>query len=753
MKVADSGRRIWQRAKRGRSPLSFTLVLALTISGAIVAPSATASPGAPTLNSITSDALSGPVDVTVNFTRANPAAAQPAGYIYSTNNGAMWAECETNGPNCTWNGSASTIVIKKLSTDTPRLQAGVTYDIVVKECTTGNAGTSRKATADILQLGLQTCGTSSGVVAYVAGTSFSASSATISTNTTIANGASGVSVGISGNDLKSGIATSDFTINAGTTGLTAGTVTFTDSTTVSIAFSGTADYGTITIQAKTSAYVTAPSGASNTVSINVPSGLPAAPTNVDSSSVTGADITLTWTAPANRAGAATTDYIIHYKVSPSGAWDTFTATASTSTSRVVSGLSSATAYLFKVAAKNSVGIGAFSSDFGPVTTGSTPTVPETPTAVSAGSPTATSLNISWTAPANNGGATILDYKIEKSTDGTTWTSAATGASSGHTVSGLSASTSYYFRVAARNSVGYGPFSDSSTAVSTSANAPAPSNLAPEIDYAPTITNVSKLKVCARGQENFVIRGDNFKNATVTIDGVQVSVKGKSDNVLNLSFGETTEGKKAITISNPAGKATVEVEFKLVDKTAFKVFDIPYIYKGGSFLYQFEAFGENTFRVTGNMPAGLVLNAASGEISGIPTEEGKFNFVLHADGLCGNDVDVIKLDVDKEIPNAISYRIKFSNPKSKKIAGTEQSELKKFLRMIKEISPKQIEPVIYITGGSPENESDVDATSAKDRRDSLCDIMINQDVIGQTVLGLFDGEEGEIEIFVYWPVVR
>jgi hypothetical protein len=317
---------------------------------------------------------------------------------------------------------------------------------------------------------------------------------------------------------------------------------------------------------------------------------------------------------------------------------------------------------------------------------------------------------------------------------------------------LSASTSYYFRVAARNSVGYGPFSDSSTTVSTSA-ASSNSSPAPEVDYAPTITDVSKLKVCARGQENFVIRGNNFKNATVTIDGVQVSVKGKSDNVLNISFGETTAGKKIITVSNPAGKATIEVEFKLVDKTAFKVFDIPYIYKGGSFEYQFEAFGENTYRITGNLPDGLVLDAQNGIIYGVPTEEGKFNFVLHADGLCGNDVDVIKLDIDKAIPNAISYRIKFPNKKNKKIVGTEQFELKKFLKMVKEISPKQIEPVIYITGGAPENEPEVESTSAKDRRDSLCDIMINQDVLGQTVLGLFDGEEDEIEIFVYWPVVR
>lgn len=829
--------RKFSHKKSLRSLLTLTLTLALTN---FFTPAANAAPAAPIITGLSTQPSGGTQQVTVNFNYGDATVVR--GFKYSTDGGTLWDEC--NSSKCNWSSGDAFVVIQKLSGTTSSMSNGDLVDVVLRACGVGSGNAQGT--------GLSDCSGNSRVITYTVGVT---SIPTISTSSTIGNGSSNPSVTITGTNFETTTSLSLFTIGVGTTGLTASTVTWNSATSLTFAFSGTAAAGTLTIRASLSAFAPTTSGASNTLSIGVTASSPGAPTSVSGSMVNSSQINLSWTAPTSDGGASITDYLVQYSSDNGSTWETFTASASTSTSKSITGLAAATSYIFRVAAKNSVGYGIFSSNsilittgsgptapetptsvsassatdtsaqlswtapvnnggssingywiqkssdggstwetvsvtnttstsisvtgltastsykfrvsarnsigFGPfndspwasITTSATPTVPETPTSVSAGSATSSSLVISWTAPGNNGGATILDYKIEKSTDGTTWTSAATGASSGHTVSGLSASTSYYFRVAARNSVGYGPFSDSSTAVSTSANAPAPSNLAPEIDYAPTITNVSKLKVCARGQENFVIRGDNFKNATVTIDGVQVSVKGKSDNVLNLSFGETTEGKKVITISNPAGKATVEVEFKLVDKTAFKVFDIPYIYKGGSFLYQFEAFGENTFRVTGNMPAGLVLNAASGEISGIPTEEGKFNFVLHADGLCGNDVDVIKLDVDKEIPNAISYRIKFSNPKSKKIAGTEQSELKKFLRMIKEISPKQIEPVIYITGGSPENESDVDATSAKDRRDSLCDIMINQDVIGQTVLGLFDGEEGEIEIFVYWPVVR
>lgn len=727
------------------------LTIALTLGiGFVAAPPASAVPGAPTITSITNSGGTSTIDVTVTFTRAavSPAAA---GYIYSTNGGTTWAQCSSS--NCTWTTGASTIVIQKLSNSTPSMQYGDSYQIVIAECSSGSATPSRELAANISALGLQGCGANSSTIAYTGGTpvTVTSSSPTISTSSTIANAANGASIVVTGNDFKTGVAAGDFTINAGTTGLTVGTLTFTDSTTITLPFTGTAKLGDLTIQAKTSAYTTTPSAASNTLTISVPNAVPPAPGIPSGTVASSAQINLTWSAPTGNTGSAVTDYLVYYSSNSGSTWETFTASVSTSTSRNVTGLTAATSYIFKVAAKNSVGYGPFSSNSSSYTTLSGPQVPETPTAVSAGSATTTSLSVSWTAPSSDGGATITSYWLQKSSDnGVTWETVTITASSPQTVSGLTTSTSYIFRVAAKNSVGYGPFSDSSSAVSTSANAPAPE---PERIYPPSITSLSKLKVCARGQDEFVIRGNNFKDATVTVDGVEATVKGKSDGVINLKFGETTAGVKIIKITNSAGSTTAEVEFKLVDKTAFKVFDIPYIYKGGSFYYQFEAFGENTFRVTGNMPAGLVLNAETGEISGIPTEEGMFNFVLHADGLCGNDVDVIKLDVDKEIPNAISYRIKFTNKKSKKITGTAQYELNKFLKEIKKISPKQIEPIIYITGGAPDDEADVDSQSAKERRDSLCDIMLTNEILGQTMLGLFDGEEDEIEIFVYWPVVR
>ncbi len=78
-----------------------------------------------------------------------------------------------------------------------------------------------------------------------------------------------------------------------------------------------------------------------------------------------------------------------------------------------------------------------------------------------------SATLRWTAPASTGGPAILDYRVERSLDGTAWTlvnSRVSRTATSFTVSGLVNGTRYHFRIAARNSDGLGTWS--ATAVVT-----------------------------------------------------------------------------------------------------------------------------------------------------------------------------------------------------------------------------------------------------------------------------------------------
>ena len=113
-----------------------------------------------------------------------------------------------------------------------------------------------------------------------------------------------------------------------------------------------------------------------------------------------------------------------------------------------------------------------------VTNGSTraAVAPNAPTGLTATASGADTINLSWTAPVDNGGSVITGYKIEVSTDSeTTWSdlvanTAATTTTYEHT--GLAASTTRHYRVSAINSIGTGTTASdvASATTGTAANA-------------------------------------------------------------------------------------------------------------------------------------------------------------------------------------------------------------------------------------------------------------------------------------------
>ena len=93
-----------------------------------------------------------------------------------------------------------------------------------------------------------------------------------------------------------------------------------------------------------------------------------------------------------------------------------------------------------------------------------PTEPDAPTGLSA-TVSDQEVDLIWTAPASNGGATILRYEYEQDGSGT-WISTG-GTATSYTVTGLTNGQTYTFRVRAVNRVGAGLASSSRSATPTS----------------------------------------------------------------------------------------------------------------------------------------------------------------------------------------------------------------------------------------------------------------------------------------------
>jgi len=165
-------------------------------------------------------------------------------------------------------------------------------------------------------------------------------------------------------------------------------------------------------------------------------------------------------------------------------------------------------------------------------TGST-TVPSPPTGLAATTVSSSQINLSWTAPTNNGGATITGYKIERSTDsGSTWSSlvANTGsASTKYSDTGLTQSTSYAYRVSAINSAG-------ASAPSNVSSATTPNNItAPSPPTGLTTTTVSSSQI----NLSWTTPSSNGGSAITGYDVDRSTNNGNSWSTVTSNTGSTT----------------------------------------------------------------------------------------------------------------------------------------------------------------------------------------------------------------------
>jgi len=204
----------------------------------------------------------------------------------------------------------------------------------------------------------------------------------------------------------------------------------------------------------TSATITVPTAAFPDV------GPMSAPTSL---AATGgnAQVSLTWTAPSYNGGSAITDYSVQFSSNSGSTWTTFSRTASTTASQVVTGLTNGTAYVFRVAGMNSNGTGTYTAASSSVTpiAGTPPNAPTSLTATAGNA----QLSLAWTAPSAPGTSAISGYTVEYTPSGGSAQTVSTGSTStSYTLTGLTNGTAYTVRVAGVSAVGTGTYSGTAT---------------------------------------------------------------------------------------------------------------------------------------------------------------------------------------------------------------------------------------------------------------------------------------------------
>jgi predicted phage tail protein len=204
----------------------------------------------------------------------------------------------------------------------------------------------------------------------------------------------------------------------------------------------------------------------------IPVTVPGAPGGLAAVAGNG-QVTLSWAAPASDGGSPVTGYLIYRGTSPGGETGTpVNGSPVTATSDTVTGLTNGTTYYFTVVAINAAGLSPPSDEAsaalapigpttgspttGPPTTGSPNTAPPfaAPTRLTATAGD-TKVSLSWTAPASDGGSSVISYKVYVATVPGVQGAVASGSITGTdtTVTGLTDDTVYYFMVSAVNATG------------------------------------------------------------------------------------------------------------------------------------------------------------------------------------------------------------------------------------------------------------------------------------------------------------
>ncbi len=344
-------------------------------------------------------------------------------------------------------------------------------------------------------------------------------------------------------------------------------------------------------------------------------------------------VSLVWSAPASTGGASISDYQVEYKLTSSGSWSVFADGVSDDHTAVVTGLTNALSYDFRVTAVNSIGAGPASD---PVS--STPQAfPGAPTGLAAiyGN---TQMGLSWTAPASDGGSPITDYIVQYRKAGdSAWITFndGTSTSTSATITGLINGKAYNFQVKAVTAIGTGVASASVT--ETPKTVPS----APTIGTATKGNALAIVSFTASTSDG----GSDITGYTVTSNPGSISASGSSSPITVTGLTNGVSYTFTVVANNVAGSSSASAASNAVIPSL--VPDPPTslsVSRGGSgqILVSFTPGSDQGSTITSytavSTPDGITGTGASSPITVSGLTNGRtYTFTVYATNANGNSL--------------------------------------------------------------------------------------------------------------------
>lgn len=203
-----------------------------------------------------------------------------------------------------------------------------------------------------------------------------------------------------------------------------------------------------------------------------PTTIPNSPSGLTANTVSSSGINLSWVDNSNNEEG----FRVERAPDNGGIAGTFsllTTVATNINSYNDTGLSASTKYYYRLRAYNSVGNSGYSNEANATTQSPPVTVPDAPTNLISNAVSSNAINLSWTDNSNNEEGFSIERALDNGGSAGTFSLLATVATNINSYSdtGLSASTKYYYRIRAYNSVGNSNYSNETSATTQNISPP------------------------------------------------------------------------------------------------------------------------------------------------------------------------------------------------------------------------------------------------------------------------------------------